>query len=111
MDEARSVRDSWFGPLPLSADALNRRLRFWFGDEGSELRQKRDAQIHTRFGALFERAVSGQLMTLRPLCRSYQRRSSASQRPSDRRATASAAAATSTGPASRAHDSGAVAAL
>ena len=61
MDEARSVRDFWFGPLPLSADGLNRRMRFWFGDEGSELRQKRDAQIHTRFGALFERAVSGQL--------------------------------------------------
>jgi uncharacterized protein (DUF924 family) len=61
MDEARSVRDFWFGPLPLSAEALNRRMRFWFGDEGSDLRQTRDAQIHTRFGALFERAVSGQL--------------------------------------------------
>ena len=61
MDEARSVRDFWFGPLPMSADALNRRMRFWFGDEGSELRQKRDVQINTRFGALFERAVSGQL--------------------------------------------------
>src|SRR5262249_44588086 len=56
-------------------------------------------------------AVSAQLRTLRPLCRSYQRRSSASQRPSDRRAITSVAAAISTGPASHAHDSDAVAAL
>ena len=33
MDEARSVRDFWFGPLPLSAQELNRRMRFWFGGE------------------------------------------------------------------------------
>jgi uncharacterized protein (DUF924 family) len=61
MDEARSVRDFWFGPLPLSADGLNRRIRFWFGDESSQLRQRRDQQIRVRFGRLLERAASGQL--------------------------------------------------
>jgi uncharacterized protein (DUF924 family) len=61
MDEARSVRDFWFGRLPLSADGLNRRIRFWFGDESSELGQRRDEQLRSRFGALFERAASGQL--------------------------------------------------
>ena len=44
VDEARSVRDFWFGTLPLSAAALNRRMRFWFGDEPSEVRQRRDEQ-------------------------------------------------------------------
>ena len=39
MDEARSVRDFWFGPLPLSASEVNRRMRFWFGGEHSEVRQ------------------------------------------------------------------------
>jgi uncharacterized protein (DUF924 family) len=61
MDEARSVRDFWFGRLPLSADALNRRIRFWFGDESSALRQRRDEHIHARFAALLERAAAGEL--------------------------------------------------
>jgi uncharacterized protein (DUF924 family) len=61
VDEARSVREFWFGPRPLSADELNRRVRFWFGDGSSQLRQRRDAQIRTRFGGLLERAAGGQL--------------------------------------------------
>ena len=61
MDEARSVRDFWFGKLPLSADALNRRIRFWFGDESAVLRRRRDEHIRVRFGALLERAVNGEL--------------------------------------------------
>jgi uncharacterized protein (DUF924 family) len=61
VDEARSVRDFWFGPLPMSAEDFNRRVRFWFGDETSEMRRRRDAQICRRFGELFERAASGQL--------------------------------------------------
>jgi uncharacterized protein (DUF924 family) len=61
MDEARSVRDFWFGPRPLSADELNRRFRFWFGDGSSQLRQRRDEQIRVRFGTLLERAADGQL--------------------------------------------------
>jgi uncharacterized protein (DUF924 family) len=61
VDEARSVREFWFGRLPLTTDSFNQRLRFWFGDESSRLRQQRDAQIRGRFGGLFERAASGQL--------------------------------------------------
>jgi len=58
VDEARSVREFWFGRLPLTAEALNRRMRFWFGSDG--LRQ-RDEQIRVRFGALLERAAQGKL--------------------------------------------------
>ena len=61
MDEARQVRDFWFGQLPHSAAALNRRMRFWFGDESSAVRQRRDEQIRRRFGELFERAARGEL--------------------------------------------------
>ena len=61
MDEARSVREFWFGKLPLSASTLDQRMRFWFGAEPSELRQRRDQQMRVRFGALFERAISGGL--------------------------------------------------
>jgi uncharacterized protein (DUF924 family) len=61
MDEARSVREFWFGQLPLSASRLDQRMRFWFGAGPSELRQRCDAQIRVRFGALFERAISGAL--------------------------------------------------
>jgi uncharacterized protein (DUF924 family) len=61
MDEARSVRDFWFGRLPLTADGLNRRILFWFGDESSALRQRRDEQLRVRFGALVERAEKGEL--------------------------------------------------
>ena len=61
MDEARSIRDFWFGTAPLSADTLNRRMLFWFGDEASVRRQHRDEHIRVRFGALLERAARGEL--------------------------------------------------
>lgn len=61
MDEARQVRDFWFGQLPHSAAGLNRRMRFWFGNESSAVRQRRDEQIRRRFGELFERAARGEL--------------------------------------------------
>jgi uncharacterized protein (DUF924 family) len=61
MDEARSVREFWFGKLPLSAEALNRRIRFWFGDESAALRQRRDEHIRVRFGSMLERAANGEL--------------------------------------------------
>jgi uncharacterized protein (DUF924 family) len=61
MDEARSVRDFWFGKLPPSAAELNRRMRFWFGDESSQMRQRRDETIRRRFAGLLERAAAGQL--------------------------------------------------
>jgi len=61
MDEARSVRDFWFGTVPLTADVLNRRIRFWYGDGAGALRQKRDEHIRVRFGELLERAAQGEL--------------------------------------------------
>ena len=61
MDEARGVRDFWFGKLPLSAEGFSRRMLFWFGDESSPLRRRRDEQIRVRFGALVERAARGEL--------------------------------------------------
>jgi len=61
MDEARGIREFWFGQLPLSAAALNRRLRFWFGGETPQRREQRDTQIRERFGLLLERAVAGEL--------------------------------------------------
>jgi len=61
MDEARSVREFWFGRLPLSVDGLNRRIRFWFGGAASELGQLRDEHMRERFGELLELAASGAL--------------------------------------------------
>jgi len=59
MDEARSVREFWFGRLPLSPPALGERMGFWFGED--ELTARRDEQIRSRFGELFERAAAGEL--------------------------------------------------
>ena len=61
MDEARSVRDFWFGTLPLTADTLTRRVPFWFGERASALRDRRDQHIRVRFGELLERAARGEL--------------------------------------------------
>ena len=61
MDEARSVREFWFGKLPLSADGLNRRIRFWFGGDTTELGRLRDEHMRVRFGELLEQAASGGL--------------------------------------------------
>ncbi len=61
MDEARGVREFWFGPLPLSAGRLPQRMRFWFGHEPTPLRRERDQAIRERFGGLLERAGSGKL--------------------------------------------------
>lgn len=59
MDEARAVREFWFGKLPLSPEALSERMGFWFG--GDELAAQRDGEIRMRFGELLERAACGQL--------------------------------------------------
>jgi uncharacterized protein (DUF924 family) len=62
MDEARQVRDFWFGKLPLSAQALGQRLALWFpGDESAEAVRARDEAIRARFGDLTERAARGDL--------------------------------------------------
>jgi uncharacterized protein (DUF924 family) len=62
MDEARQVRDFWFGKLPLSAQALHQRLGLWFPeDEQAEVVRKWDEAIRARFGSLTERAALGEL--------------------------------------------------
>jgi uncharacterized protein (DUF924 family) len=61
VDEARGVREFWFGRQPMTPDSLQRRIRFWFGGETPALRSQRDQQIHRRFGALYERAATGEL--------------------------------------------------
>ena len=62
MDEARQVRDFWFGKLPLSAQALNQRLALWFpADESASVVRDHDEAIRARFGDLAERAALGEL--------------------------------------------------
>jgi uncharacterized protein (DUF924 family) len=61
MDEARGVREFWFGRAPLTAEALRQRMRFWFGSGDSELARRRDEHIRVRFGELLERAAAGHL--------------------------------------------------
>jgi uncharacterized protein (DUF924 family) len=61
MDEARSVREFWFGRAPLSAAELERRMGFWFGGQDSEPGRRRDGEIRTRFAVLLERAAAGEL--------------------------------------------------
>jgi uncharacterized protein (DUF924 family) len=67
MDEARQVRDFWFGKLPLTSQTLAQRVSFWRapmrfpGNEPIELRNKRDQLIRSRFGKLLELAGQGQL--------------------------------------------------
>ena len=62
MDEARQVRDFWFGKLPMTAQTLDQRLKLWFPeDESPDVRQIRDKAIRGRFGSLVERAILGEL--------------------------------------------------
>ena len=62
MDEARQVRDFWFGKLPLTAQALGQRLDLWFpNDEHAEVARNWDEALRARFGTLVERAVLGEL--------------------------------------------------
>jgi uncharacterized protein (DUF924 family) len=62
MDEARQVRDFWFGKLPLSAQALSQRLALWFpADESADAVRAYDGAIRARFGDLAERAARGDL--------------------------------------------------
>jgi uncharacterized protein (DUF924 family) len=62
MDEARQVRDFWFGKLPMTAQTLDQRLKLWFHeDEAPDVQQNRDKAIRARFGSLVERAMLGEL--------------------------------------------------
>jgi uncharacterized protein (DUF924 family) len=64
MDEARQVRDFWFGKPPLTAQALSHRVNLWFpGDQNPEDLKKLDGIIRTRFSALVERAAKGDLVS------------------------------------------------
>src|SRR5262245_42904416 len=62
MDEARQVRDFWFGKLPLTPEVLKRRMQLWFaGDESPDVRRHRDELIRSKFAGLIERAAKGEL--------------------------------------------------
>jgi uncharacterized protein (DUF924 family) len=62
MDEARQVRDFWFGKLPTTPQALEQRLSLWFpGDLSEDALRTRDDVIRKRFGNLVERAAKGEL--------------------------------------------------
>jgi uncharacterized protein (DUF924 family) len=60
-DQAREVREFWFGRLPLTARALAERMRLWFPDDAtSELARQLDAAIRARFEPLMQQAVRGE---------------------------------------------------
>jgi uncharacterized protein (DUF924 family) len=62
MDDARRVREFWFGKLPLNREALDERMKVWFAGEGSpQLVREWDAAIRTEFGARVEAALRAQL--------------------------------------------------
>src|SRR4051812_25917847 len=62
MDEARKVRDFWFGKLPLAPDDLTERIRLWFGyDVSPDEQQHWDGMIRAQFEPLVKRAVAGEL--------------------------------------------------
>jgi uncharacterized protein (DUF924 family) len=61
MDDARKVRDFWFGKTPLSPEQLPRRVKLWFGDVPEETRRQVDDALRTRFAPLVERAFAGEL--------------------------------------------------
>ena len=49
-DQAREIREFWFGRLPLTAEALERRMQLWFGGAGPpKTEAARDRLIRTRF--------------------------------------------------------------
>jgi uncharacterized protein (DUF924 family) len=62
MDEALSVREFWFGRGRMSAQRLTEQMRLWFGGaDAAEERERRDEEVRSRFGELFERAAQGEL--------------------------------------------------
>jgi len=61
VDEARQVRQFWFGALPMSAQELQRREQLWFAAGPPELRRQCDELIGARFAGMIERAARGEL--------------------------------------------------
>ena len=41
MEEARKIREFWFGKLPMGPDDLNRRMQLWYGDGLSNVNEYR----------------------------------------------------------------------
>ena len=60
MDEAREIRQFWFGKPPLKPEGVSARLALWFGGTAEEQRRA-DELVRSRFGALIERAAAGEL--------------------------------------------------
>jgi len=61
MDDAKKVRDFWFGKTPLSPEQLPRRMDLWFGNASDEVQRNVDEALRSRFGLLVERALNGEL--------------------------------------------------
>jgi len=61
MDDAKKVRDFWFGKVPLAPEQLPRRMDLWFGNASDDVQRSVDEALRTRFGALVERALMGEL--------------------------------------------------
>ena len=63
MDEARKVREFWFGKGPLTPEQLSKRMQIWFRNETDlqDLQQHIDDAIRTRFEPLIAQAASGAL--------------------------------------------------
>jgi uncharacterized protein (DUF924 family) len=62
MDEARRVREFWFGKLPLGREALAERMRLWFaGEESAQLARACDAALRSEFAPRVEAALRGEL--------------------------------------------------
>jgi len=61
MDEARKVREFWFGKLPLEPEDLDQRMKVWFGDVSPEERLEWDDSIRTQFEPLVKQALEGEL--------------------------------------------------
>lgn len=59
MDEARQIREFWFGKGPPARADVDERGPLWFG--GSPRQRELDAEIRIRFGGLLERAARGDL--------------------------------------------------
>lgn len=62
MDEARKVREFWFGKLPMGIDDLQGRMQLWFGtDLSPEEQQEWDDAINAQFEPLVRQAIAGEL--------------------------------------------------
>jgi uncharacterized protein (DUF924 family) len=62
LDDARKIRDFWFGKLPLAPEDLTKRMRLWYGyDISPEHRQRWDDMVRKQFEPLVKRAIEGDL--------------------------------------------------